>query len=456
MSGFDCLIVQRSRGWLIVLGTERLQLAADTGPDELASSALQLAQQADIKNPVCILAPDSESCFFATLSPSDDVDLRDRTALTFELEDHLPIDAESMVADFAVVPSNSPTKTVSAIAIEIQRWNEIVEAIESAGLTVRSIVPRAVLAASALAEIAAVDDGAELLLVDEGHCDCVTLSKRIIRSWKHLAINAESLRRRRLLDDVGEGLVVVAGASPSQQPLIRKVFPDSRIVDQEIDELVVQGARMLLAARSSRSFDLRRGALGPSDPLRAIGKQIRWAAVAVSLFLLALSIGGWWRTHRIEQQIANVRSEQDALFRQSFPDAKIPAALLKRVRSEHMKVLGSRGESSQVDIPVSAPHVLRQLIAALPADVRFRFKSISVLDGRVDLDLQVRSPVDAGTLAASLSAAGFEVKPPGTTQQDRRTFDSILEAQWVGTPRTAASAGDELSYHVAFSREAAG
>lgn len=455
MNASHCVIVQRSHSWLIVLGTERQNLAADAGPDELAGGVLQLAQQAGIKHPDCILAPDSESCFFATLSPSDDVDLRDRAALTFELEDHLPIDAESMVADFAVVPSNGPTKTVSAIAIEIQRWHGLIEAVESAGLTVRSIVPRAVLAASALAEIVAVDDGVQLFLVDEGHGDCLTLRKRTISSWKRLAINAESLRRHSLLDAGNEDEVAVAGANPNQQSLISKVFPGARIVDQTSDELVVQGATALLASRSSRSFDLRRGALGPSDPLRAIGSQLRWVGIAATLLLLALSIGGWWRTHRIEQQVANVRAEQNALFRQSFPDARVPAALLKRVRSEHMKVLGSRGESTQVDIPVSAPHVLRKLVAALPADVRFRFKSIRVLDGRVDLDLQVRNPVDAGTLATSLSAAGFEVKPPGTTQQDGKTYDSTLEATWVGTPRTAASADNELSFHIAFSREAA-
>ncbi len=121
-----------------------------------------------------------------------------------------------------------------------------------------------------------------------------------------------------------------------------------------------------------------------------------------------------------------------------------------------MKVLGSRGETAEVAIPVSAPHVLRKLIAALPADVRFRFKSIRVLDGRVDLELQVRSPVDAGTLATALAAAGFEVDPPGTTQQDSNTFDSTVEARWVGLPRSAAPAEDELSYHVAISWETAG
>jgi hypothetical protein len=145
-------------------------------------------------------------------------------------------------------------------------------------------------------------------------------------------------------------------------------------------------------------------------------------------------VGGWWRKERIESEIANVRSQQQELFREAFPSTKVPGALIRRVRSEHTRVMGSRGASSLVDVPQSAPEVLRELLAALPETVRIRISSIKIFNGQVDLDMQVRSPVDAGVLATSLSSAGFDVEPPVTTQKDARTFDSLLEAQWVGRP----------------------
>ena len=95
--------------------------------------------------------------------------------------------------------------------------------------------------------------------------------------------------------------------------------------------------------------------------------------------------------------------------------------------------MASRGRSGNVDLPISGREVLTRLLLALPDDLRFRVTKIDILNGKLDVELQVRSPVDAGTLASHLSAAGFVVKPPVTTQSDARTFDSTLEAEWSGS-----------------------
>ncbi len=85
----------------------------------------------------------------------------------------------------------------------------------------------------------------------------------------------------------------------------------------------------------------------------------------------------------------------------------------------------------------------------------FEINSLTVLNGQVDLDLQVRVPTDAGKLAMSLESAGFDVKPPVTTQQDAKTFDSVLEATWIGrTPQ--APAQDEVSVRISIMAEVSG
>jgi hypothetical protein len=166
-------------------------------------------------------------------------------------------------------------------------------------------------------------------------------------------------------------------------------------------------------------------------------------------------LGGWWRKERIETQIAEVRWQQRELFQEAFPSTKVPAALIRRVRSEHTRVMSSRGASSLVDVPQSAPEVLRELLAAFPQEVRFRIKSIKIRNGRVDLDMQVRSPVDAGVLATSLSAVGFDVEPPVTTQKDAQTFDSVLEARWLGR-RAGRKIETDVSIRLMIAREVAG
>ncbi len=456
MSVPGCVVIERQNDWMIVVGDESEQLTGDQDAGQLAACADQLAKRSGIKNPNCILAPDSTSCFFARLSPNADIDVRDRTALAFELEDHLPIDAESMVADFVVVPSSQMEKTVAAVAVPTERWKKIAEAMESSGLPVRSIVPRAILAARALSDSIELDETTELLLVADDQCDAITLENRTIAAWKYFRVDADPLRRHRLLDGGDAKTVLVTGSDANQQSTIADVYPSAIRHAESTDAAVLRGASALLTHPSNKWFDLRRDALGPSDPLRAIQKQIRLLGVAAVTCLLAVAVGGWWRATRIEQQLAGVRAQQQQLFREAFPNSQVPGALLRRVRSEHTKVLGSRGATTEIDIPVSAPTILRELLSALPGTVRFRITRIKILDGRVDLDLQVRSPVDAGALATSLSAAGFDVEPPGTTQKDAQTFESLLEAKWVGQTKGATAAEADVSVNISIANEVAG
>ncbi len=457
-----CVVIEGAREWLIVAGNETERLALDVEPAELAVCAKVMIGLSGLKNPGCVLAPDATSCFFAKLSLPNDFDIRDRSALTFELEGHLPMDAESMVADFRVVPSSHADKTVAAVAISIERWRLIADEMESVGLPVRSIVPRSILATRsvmdtpALREAIETDDPVELLLVEADRCDAVTLQKQTICSWTHMAINRTALRCHRSLDDGVSDRAFVVGADADQQSEISDSYPNAIWCDDELDGLVVRGAAMLLSNRAHSWFDLRRDALGPSDPLRAVQGQIRFLLFAAAVCFFTAAVGGWWRAHRIEKEIAQIRGQQQKMFQEAFPGSRLPGALVRRVRSEHLKVLGSRGETSEVDVPVSATKILKELLVALPRTIRFRVTSVKILDGQIDLDLQVRSPVDAGALATSLSSAGFEVKPPGTTQKDAKTFESLLEAKWIGRPKAATVPDGNVSIKLIVLTEAAG
>lgn len=460
MSFHGCLVVQRESDWLVVVGSQSETLASDVSAEELVTCVSVMLKMAAPKNTSCVLAPASTSAFFATLRVGPEIELRDRAALTYELEDHLPVDAESMVADFVVAVSpaedeSESVKTVAAVAIEVERWRVIADAFETAGIPVRCIVPSAVLATRSVCRDFGLTETVELLLVDQGRCDLITVASQTIVAWKHLTLESKGLQRHKLLRDVEPSRVVVVGADETQQTTIRSILGDIEIASGRLDSHVADGGKLALAKDSQRWFDLRREQLGPSDPLRPILSQIRLVALAVAACLLAMVLGGWWRKQRIESKIADVRQQQQQRFQQAFPNTKVPPALVRRVRSEHTRVIGSRGASSLVDLPQSAPEVLHELLAALPETVRFRLRSIKILNGKVDLDMQVRSPVDAGVLATSLSAAGFDVEPPVTTQQDARTFDSVLEARWLGRPAQSQRKTD-VSVRLSIDREAAG
>ncbi len=453
MSFRDCLIVERPDDWFIVVGRETEHLAADVSIEELVTCVNLMVKLAGLKAPNCVIAPAATSCFFATIQGGDELDVRDRNALIYELESHIPLDAEAMVADFVVATTptqrstaddtseskvtTSPVergKTVSAIAVEVARWRELAEALETSGIPVRCIAPSATLATRALCRDLDLTRLTELLLVDDSQCDAVKVEADSITAWKHLAIDDTTLRRHRVLDSAEIAHGVVVGADELPLTRLREAYQDVDLqtLDRSLESLWIDGATLALSKQTQRWFDLRRDQLGPSDPLRPILPQLRLVTAAAVLFALAIAIGGWWRGQRIEHAIDQINADQRAAFEEAFPGSQVPAALVRRVRSEHTKVMGSRGATAEIDLPQSATEVLRQLLAALPESLRFRIKSLKIFNGQVDLELQVRTAVDAGALATALESHGFEVEPPVTTRKDAQTFDSVSggEMDW--------------------------
>ena len=436
--------VAANGGWEIIVGDQSDRLAADVPPGELAVCANLLAQTAGIKNLNVVIAPASTSCFFVKLKPSDDIDLRDRAALTYELEDHLPIDAESMAADF--VPIESPSGeagTIGALAIPLHPWHSIVEAFESADLPVRSLVPSSVLAARERSEGGDLAETVRWLLVDGPRCDCICVRNETILSWNHLATDESALRRQLLLDHAESDRTMVVGADPRQLELIRSIVPEARLDETRLGQSVRRGASLLLDNRSQRWFDLRRDALGPSDPLRAISKQLRWVAVAAAICFLALAIGGWWRSSRIDSEIDSIRNQQADLFREAFPDARIPGAVLTRVRSEYTRVAKSRGKNLDVEIPPSATMILRELIAALPDNIRYQIEEIVIDNGTAKIPIVVNKSGDAGDIADAIKRHGFQVPDIGSNARDGNPneWESEIEATWIGHQSDKGTAG---------------
>jgi DNA-binding MarR family transcriptional regulator len=439
MSFQDCLIVQRADTWSIVVGSEVETLSVDSSAEELVTCVTVMARLAGLKQFQCILAPASTSCFFARFDGPPATDLRDRVELTYALEDHLPIDAESMVADFRRLDTSSDAgKQVAAVAVPLEPWNEIADNFESAGIPVRSIVPASLLAVGVLASQYSQSQTVDYLLVQGASCDWLRTERGSITDWKVLGMETKALDQHRRLASSAADKIVAVTSNHEEQQLIESVFGSMESVSQPLADLELKGGEMLIKRRFS-PYDLRRDLLGPPDAFRLIQTPLRCAVVAAVVLLIAVTFGSWYRTQRIETEIASLQSEQRSLFEKSFPDQRVPAALLRRIRSEHARVMASRGSGGSIDLPLSARSMLVRLLSSLPNNLRFRVTQIDIENGQLDVELEVRSPVDAGTLASHLSSVGFRVKPPVTTQSDAKTFVSSLEAEWVGSPQSDLS-----------------
>ncbi|TWU58096.1 hypothetical protein [Rubripirellula reticaptiva] len=433
MSRCEILIVEQSGQWTVACGDESVVIDAAASPTELADAAGVWIDGLKFKNVACVLSPASTSCFFVAMRPADNVDVRDRTAMAFELEDHLPMDAESFVADY-VVTDGDEGKIVAAVAIESDRWKAIADAFEANGIVIHSIVPQSILATRSVVESESLVGRVRLLLGIDDALDSIAIHDGRVVSWKHLQLDGEAISRHGVMDFGDVNRVLMAGATPESAAMIRGSL-DCQVewIDESAMLHAQRGAASYLADRSGPWFELRREKLAPLDRLRGVQQSLRLLAFSAVAFLLAIAIGGWYRTSKIENEITSLQKQQRALFETGFPDTRVPGAILRRVRSEHAKVIGSSGAAA-IDVPTPAPMVLRRLMAAFSPDVRFQFESIEINDGQVDMDLVVRSPVDAGKIASAIAAAGFQVNPPVTTQKDAKSFVSAIEATWLEEP----------------------
>lgn len=436
MSFCGSLIIERENEWCIHVANETRIIPKTSEVSKIVATVSDLLENSKSTKSGCVIAPASNSCFFARLNFPADFNLRDRPALIYELENHLPIDAESMAANFTSLPESVsqdqklPEKSLSAIAVEVKDWKPLADTLETKGIPVTNIIPDVALAVTSLHEKHSLSGFSNLILCRENHADMITLADDRILSWKYTKLEAESLKRHKSLDIQECNEVLVVGCTEEQATLIRNNVGPVRIDTEPLEMHHLHGANSAVSKPASIEYNLRRDGLASDDPLRPITKQLSWLAFAIGTLLLVTIAGSWWRSARIEARTSEILQAQSTAFKQSFPDTRVPASLLRRVRSEHTRIMGSRNASKQIEAPGSAAELMGVLLASLPTNTRARISSIDIRNGNMELTFQVQHFVDAGVIAEALSQAGFEVSQPATAQKDAKTFESTIQAKW--------------------------
>lgn len=446
MSLAGCLIAEQDDGWQVWIGEKHLLFDGGADFDDVARSVSQSATEQGLLPVRCVVAPASKSCFFANLILDADMDAKDRVALSYLLEDRLPVDAESLVVDYGKVAAHeSGDRTVPAIALPWKRWFDLIDALEKVDCLVVSVVPQAVLITRGFADSKAFVGQAELVLVSTESCDVVLVDHSGVTRWKHLPLETEALQRHSRLNraEASRFLVTPNGWESANECIPFDVEP----VAESSESYLIESTNAVFAGKWGRWTELRRDALAPKDPLRPIAKQLRVVALAAALCLCAIVASTWIRNHKIESKIRELNQKQRQSFQDAFPGTRVPVMLMRHVRREHTKVVGSRGGASEIEIPTSATDVLRSILSALPSNVRFRLVDLNIEGGECDLTVRVRDSSDIGIIANALEAAGFSVDPPATQRMEPSneekipTYESSINAVW--SKPSEADAGGE-------------
>ena len=385
-------------------------------------------------NQSIVLAPPSDDCFFFALPLPVTIDGRDHLAIRFELEHHLPLDAESMVIDY-IIDESDAQPTAHVLAIGWKPWRKIVDAIESSGKRVHAIVPKSVMICRTLANQSRDKGLQTVVVIDDEGIDWLTIDGQGIRGWNRITKDETSIKLHHAATQSDHDRVTIVGRSAEVAAWLTGAGYRVETHPNAALELALQGAALYEKHPESAWPNLLRAELAPSDSLHAILGSLRIAVVAGALLLLCVVLGSWWRRGRIDSEIASIRMHQRSAFKSAFPDARVPAALLRRVRSEHTKMKGSRGATSNIDLPVAAPKVLGDLLKGIPEGLRFQVDRIDISDGNLDLDVLVVNDTDAGKIANALANAGFVVNPPITEQTDSQMFQCQITGRWKHTER---------------------
>ena len=339
------------------------------------------------------------------------------TALRFQAEPLLPVDAESLAVAYrstplpsaaAGTPSDGSDRERSGgvflIATDADRAGGEVAALESQGISVAAVCATSLLAASEGSDRGGVDDASVTTLRRARRLERVELVRREPTAWT------------LGLDAAAEGVP----------------FDESTIGEEETARRAV-AAVLRLRRRDRFPLDLAAGPLGVREVAtgavlrrgffaRGRGRELRRplaaVAVAASLLLATSLVALQVRVHDAHAAAAASDRAARAAFRSAFPDQSVPAALLSRLRSEARAagvLAGSGGVPAVAAIARPSALVgLDQALAAIPGDLRIELDEIRVEPERILLEGRVRAPGDADRLATSLRAAGLSTRPPRT------------------------------------------
>ena len=430
MSYKGVFLLQTSSGWQITVagggdGTfDRLECEVHAEPDALAQSAEAYASERDLANRNIVIGVCSQSALTASFVASPE-DQRNRSALKYELESFLPFAAEEFVADYVASGDR-----VLGVCVQIETWLPFVIELESRGWRVQSIVPVALMALQSYLTQATNNASEWILWHDEGCFELFECRDRVARRWVHWNKDPRAVARQLTVELLHQQKPLRCELINAEDGFTERItcVEFQRVETETLSNHALQSATSVLEGSASPLVELRREELAAGDPHRAVRGSLRLLFTAAAVFLVALTSALWIKCLRVNQELAELQQRQVAAFQQAFPRSRVPAAVLSRLRSEHAKLVGARSGKTDVELPVSALHVLFELLGALPEDQRYRFRELRIEDGRVDVDLELRSHNDANLLVSSFESRGFSVSAPASVQEGQRTVASRIFA----------------------------
>lgn len=424
--------------WDLTLQTSKEVVDVDNGhwdSDRLDVVAQRIAEsldEADARVHHVTILLGASLCLPACFTCESQRQARSAEALGYRLEEAIPLAAEDVLADF-----QRDGLSVFAVATRRAPMEAWVLALGERGLTIDFVTPEASLAWEYHLGIAKGKQHSAAMWQTNHETQLIEFQDRRPIAWQVLSNEPTELRQHLKVQRLGN--------QTDDQPIL--LYQPSKtsdasglgVVDVDHSTIHVIEGPTLRESATKRLSEIRAGRQRvPFDLTPVTGKQSARGPLRLDLAAFQLAIivllgsfvfSAWQQLQRAQSKTDQHVMAQEEVFRELFPESRLPVGVLSRLKSERGKLAGVRGKSEDQVDPISVLPILHRFLSAVPSDMRLRIVS-SKIDGEgIDLSGEVREFADADRLAAALRSAGFLVTPPRTSRLPDQGVSFRLEAQ---------------------------
>ena len=381
-----------------------------------AAQILKLLDENGYAGQRTVLVVPSGRCLCAAL-PCDEGASQDYAALAYQLEERLPIPAESWVADFVPVDGQ-----VLGCALPLDLVGALVTALEQLGVPVDYICPDGLLAVQGMSWNGGDATGEHLYLWQREHSiEAVLLRGSALCSWHVIAPSASAVRSllagMAVLAGDAHVEVLLAGVQPETEVAVRAQLAHAKSLDFDSDTAMLTAARACLVGDRVPWVNFRRESLASSDPRRAVRKQLNFLLTGVVILLVSIANAFLWRSYRQAAEASRMEVQAQSIFRHLYPAEAVPEnyesvlmSALAELREEHRAAMFASPKCS-------ALHTLLDVLRATPQDTEFTLNEINVTATTITLQGTVAQIGDANRIAEKLRELGYVATLPSDAHQ---------------------------------------
>ncbi len=367
-----------------------------------------------------VLALPSPWCLTAVIDTDSIERVGRRQAMHYRLEEHLPIAAEQVVADYC-----EAADTAMGVCADLDRVKPIVNALESLGTQVRHVCPVAMLAS---AEALDHDNSLGAILLSDingqangrpARYDVIQLDRGKPTRWQWLADDVSDIT-----DHLNPDNTDIASIGATTDPQLDNLPDTCRVVPIDNTDryrsAAMRSAR-ILAGTASPWVDLRRDGLGVVDRYDTYRKPVLLLAAAVAMLLISACVVMQMRGRHYNTEANNAFQQQVTIYEDLFREEglKAPTVVERALKLKAQNMAGMSGQGADTAVTslqsTSALNRYHAVLAALPTDIRFRITALTIEPDRITIDGEARSYGEAERIAASLrNNTPYDVEPQRT------------------------------------------